>query len=167
MNYHDRDTYGMYKNPGFIPGVTERGPGPQLMGAETLIGNDVYNLAGEDLGDMDAGRGRGRGHAKGQQHRIGDDAIGHAQRPVDDLGQQADQKKQQEDVHSGTGPASAHCGDAHLPNAPEVAAEAGVTRLLSKSLRRAHPSSTDPALRARANSVELDAFPPGSSFAPV
>lgn len=28
------------------------GPGPQLMGANTLIGNDVYNLAEEDLGDL-------------------------------------------------------------------------------------------------------------------
>lgn len=52
MNYQDRDTYGMYKNPRFTPGTQEHGPGPHLMGAETLIGNDVYNPAGEDLGDI-------------------------------------------------------------------------------------------------------------------
>ncbi len=45
MSYEDRDTYGMYKN-------RKDGPGPRLMGADTLIGNDVYNQAGEDLGDI-------------------------------------------------------------------------------------------------------------------
>ncbi len=29
-----------------------RGPGPALMGAETLLGNEVYNEKGEDLGDI-------------------------------------------------------------------------------------------------------------------
>lgn len=39
------------------------GPGPELMGADTLIGNDVYNLVGDELGvikeimlDMRSGR---------------------------------------------------------------------------------------------------------------
>lgn len=46
MNYQERDTYGMYSsNQG-------EGPGPQLMGAETLIGNDVYSRDEEDLGDI-------------------------------------------------------------------------------------------------------------------
>ncbi|SFM32189.1 PRC-barrel domain-containing protein [Nitrosomonas communis] len=45
MSYEDRDTYGMYKN-------RNDGPGPRLMGADTLIGDDVYNQAGEDLGDI-------------------------------------------------------------------------------------------------------------------
>jgi sporulation protein YlmC with PRC-barrel domain len=44
-NYLSRDTYGMYKNLG-------AGPGPALMGADTLIGNDVYNTAGESLGTI-------------------------------------------------------------------------------------------------------------------
>jgi sporulation protein YlmC with PRC-barrel domain len=44
-NYISRDTYGMYKN-------TEGGPGPALMGAETLLGNDVYNTADEKLGTI-------------------------------------------------------------------------------------------------------------------
>jgi sporulation protein YlmC with PRC-barrel domain len=44
-NYLSRDTYGMYKNTG-------QGPGPTLMGAETLIGNDVYNTADENLGSI-------------------------------------------------------------------------------------------------------------------
>jgi sporulation protein YlmC with PRC-barrel domain len=46
MNYEDRDTYGIYKNK------THKGPGPRLMGADTLVGNDVYNRKGEDLGDI-------------------------------------------------------------------------------------------------------------------
>jgi sporulation protein YlmC with PRC-barrel domain len=46
MNYQERDTYGMYSsNDG-------DGPGPRLMGAETLIGNDVYSRDEEDLGDI-------------------------------------------------------------------------------------------------------------------
>lgn len=44
-NYVTRDTYGMYtKQAG--------GPGPALMGADTLLGNDVYNRDDEDLGDI-------------------------------------------------------------------------------------------------------------------
>ena len=46
MNYEDSDTYGMYK------GNTGGGPGPELMGADTLVGNDVYNHKDEDLGDI-------------------------------------------------------------------------------------------------------------------
>ena len=46
MSYEDRDTYGMYKN------YDEKGPGPRLMGANTLIGDDVYNHKDEDLGDI-------------------------------------------------------------------------------------------------------------------
>ena len=50
MNYETRDTYGMYKtNPILHEG---KGPGPRLMGADTLIGNDVYNTTEEDLGDI-------------------------------------------------------------------------------------------------------------------
>lgn len=30
----------------------DSGPGPELMGAHTLLGNDVYNRQGEDLGDV-------------------------------------------------------------------------------------------------------------------
>ena len=30
------------------------GPGPEIMDANTLIGNDVLNTAGEDLGDIEA-----------------------------------------------------------------------------------------------------------------
>ena len=54
MNYLDRDTYGIYKNPqhGNLPQGFNHGPGPGLMGADTLIGNDVYNPAGDDLGDI-------------------------------------------------------------------------------------------------------------------
>lgn len=47
MNYETRDTLGMYKTATY-----NQGPGPKLMGADTLIGNDVYNLNDEDLGDI-------------------------------------------------------------------------------------------------------------------
>lgn len=44
-NYITRDSFGMYAND-------NSGPGPALMGANTLLGNDVYNKDGEDLGDI-------------------------------------------------------------------------------------------------------------------
>jgi sporulation protein YlmC with PRC-barrel domain len=43
--YVTRDKLGMYSS-------ADDGPGPQLMGADTLLGNDVYNTAEEDLGDI-------------------------------------------------------------------------------------------------------------------
>jgi len=49
MNYQDRDTYGMYKT---TTDDDSQGPGPELMGADTLVGNDVYNPKDEDLGDI-------------------------------------------------------------------------------------------------------------------
>lgn len=46
MSYQDRDIYGMYSsNDG-------KGPGPEVMGADTLLGNDVYSQNDEDLGDI-------------------------------------------------------------------------------------------------------------------
>src|SRR5690606_34094283 len=47
MNYETRDTYGMYKTNKYT-----KGPGPHLMGAGTLIGNDVANNQEESLGDI-------------------------------------------------------------------------------------------------------------------
>lgn len=44
-NYLTRDNFGMYAH-------SAPGPGPALMGADTLLGNDVYNKQGEDLGDI-------------------------------------------------------------------------------------------------------------------
>jgi sporulation protein YlmC with PRC-barrel domain len=46
MSYADRDRYGMYKNS------TSAGPGPALMGADTLIGDKVVNGSDEDLGEI-------------------------------------------------------------------------------------------------------------------
>ena len=46
MTYLDRDKYGMYKDTG------SAGPGPALMGADTLIGDTVVNGQEEDLGDI-------------------------------------------------------------------------------------------------------------------
>jgi sporulation protein YlmC with PRC-barrel domain len=46
MSYADHDKYGMYK------GYDESGPGPALMGAGTLIGEDVANSQDESLGDI-------------------------------------------------------------------------------------------------------------------
>ena len=45
-DYVSRDKYGMYAN------VNDHGPGAAIMGADTLLGNDVYNTAEEDLGDI-------------------------------------------------------------------------------------------------------------------
>lgn len=46
MNYQDSDPLGIYKNR------TSSGPGPRLMGANTLSGNDVYNHNDDDLGEI-------------------------------------------------------------------------------------------------------------------
>lgn len=46
MNYTERDTLGMYKSH------ADKGPGPALMGANTLIGDKVQNLQQEHLGDI-------------------------------------------------------------------------------------------------------------------
>jgi sporulation protein YlmC with PRC-barrel domain len=47
MSYADRDKYGMYKDT-----TGSAGPGPALMGADTLLGDSVVNGANEDLGDI-------------------------------------------------------------------------------------------------------------------
>lgn len=54
MNYEERDQYGMYKGAtGNTSGPDiSHGPGPYLMGAETLLGNDVFNKDDEDIGDI-------------------------------------------------------------------------------------------------------------------
>ena len=54
MNYEEQDRYGMYKvGTNLESGLGVRqGPGPELMGADTLIGNDVDNLKDEDIGDI-------------------------------------------------------------------------------------------------------------------
>ncbi len=44
-NYVARDKHSMYAD-------NASGPGPSLMGANTLLGNDVYNKDNEDLGDI-------------------------------------------------------------------------------------------------------------------
>jgi sporulation protein YlmC with PRC-barrel domain len=44
-SYVTRDNFGMYAHG-------SSGPGPALMGADTLLGNDVCNKDGEDLGDI-------------------------------------------------------------------------------------------------------------------
>ncbi len=54
-DYLSRDRYGMYASrdgDAAAAGGRGDGPGPRLMGADTLIGNDVYNRADEDLGDI-------------------------------------------------------------------------------------------------------------------
>ncbi|ALT79605.1 PRC-barrel domain-containing protein [Paucibacter sp. KCTC 42545] len=64
MNYEERDPYGMYRvnngtgtdlnsqGNGSLYTPTHQGPGPRLMGANTLIGNDVSNQDGDDLGEI-------------------------------------------------------------------------------------------------------------------
>jgi sporulation protein YlmC with PRC-barrel domain len=46
-NYLTRDNFGMYAS-----NADGNGPGPALMGADTLLGNDVVNKNGDDLGDI-------------------------------------------------------------------------------------------------------------------
>jgi sporulation protein YlmC with PRC-barrel domain len=46
MSYAERDKYGMYKDTG------SAGPGPALMGADTLIGDTVVNAYDVDLGEI-------------------------------------------------------------------------------------------------------------------
>ena len=46
MSYADRDRYGIYKD------TDDTGPGPALMGADTLIGDKVVNGQGDKLGDI-------------------------------------------------------------------------------------------------------------------
>jgi sporulation protein YlmC with PRC-barrel domain len=46
MSYLDRDPFGIYRDR------DNDGPGPRLMGADTLMGEDVYNRQEEDLGDI-------------------------------------------------------------------------------------------------------------------
>ena len=54
MNYETRDKYGMYKghSTNSVGSDVHHGPGPGLMGSDTLVGNDVYNQKDEDLGDI-------------------------------------------------------------------------------------------------------------------
>jgi sporulation protein YlmC with PRC-barrel domain len=54
MSYLDRDPLGIYRNSNFndVGNKSGAGPGPTLMGADTLIGDDVYNNNDEDLGDI-------------------------------------------------------------------------------------------------------------------
>lgn len=46
MSYSDRDKYGMYRK------TRSTGPGPALMGADTLIGDSVVNAEDENLGEI-------------------------------------------------------------------------------------------------------------------
>ena len=54
MNYEQRDPFGIYKSNGGSGAGPDAhtGPGPHMMGADTLVGNDVYNHKDEDLGDI-------------------------------------------------------------------------------------------------------------------
>lgn len=54
MNYEQHDPYGMYKTTtnGRPAPATEHGLGYGLIGADTLIGTDVYNQKSEVLGDI-------------------------------------------------------------------------------------------------------------------
>ena len=49
MNYESRDTLGMYATNG---SGNNKGPGPELMGANTLLGDNVHNAEDEHLGEI-------------------------------------------------------------------------------------------------------------------
>lgn len=46
MSYQDLDADGVYVDHG------HQGPGPDVMGAHSLVGDHVHNLKGEHLGDI-------------------------------------------------------------------------------------------------------------------
>jgi sporulation protein YlmC with PRC-barrel domain len=50
MSYANRDKYGIYQRRSGAS--SSMGPGPSLMGADTLIGDSVVNGSEEDLGDI-------------------------------------------------------------------------------------------------------------------
>lgn len=52
MNYDERDPPAMVNGGSGISGQpdTRHGPGPRLMGADTLVGNAVYNASAQELG---------------------------------------------------------------------------------------------------------------------
>ena len=54
MNYEQRDPFGMYKVKSVNGAASngKQGPGPSLMGADTLVGNDVVNHKDESLGEI-------------------------------------------------------------------------------------------------------------------
>ena len=54
MNYEERDPFGIYKvtQTGESGPDARHGPGPYLMGADTLVGNEVYNKDAQDLGEI-------------------------------------------------------------------------------------------------------------------
>lgn len=54
MNYEERDPYGMYKGntTASLTSSDHKGPGPHLMGADTLVGNSVVSQKDDDLGDI-------------------------------------------------------------------------------------------------------------------
>lgn len=63
MNFAEGNTLVHQDKQKRRPGPEVGGPGPELMGASTLIGNDVYNHKGEELGDikeimLDTGNGK-------------------------------------------------------------------------------------------------------------
>lgn len=54
MNFEERNSYGMYKvsKTSASGPDASHGPGPTLMGTDTLVGNDVYNKDSVDIGDI-------------------------------------------------------------------------------------------------------------------
>ena len=55
MKQENRDTSGTYKKVHKAKGPgpdTRHGPGPEMMGAGTLVGNDVFNQEDESVGDI-------------------------------------------------------------------------------------------------------------------
>ncbi|MBI3545162.1 MAG: PRC-barrel domain-containing protein [Gammaproteobacteria bacterium] len=54
MNHEIRNTYDTEVNPQSAArhADLDDGPGPELMGASTLIGDNIVNQKGEDLGDL-------------------------------------------------------------------------------------------------------------------
>ena len=87
-------------------GADEAGHGEDRDGAPVDVAELVVRGAGDqrgaDLGEVDRGRGGGRRDAGGEQQGRGRDAVGHAERAVDELGDEPDEAEHDELAHGGT-----------------------------------------------------------------
>ena len=54
MNYEDKNTFARDRtsNGDAAGPEVRKGPGPELMSADTLVGNDVYNIKDEHIGGI-------------------------------------------------------------------------------------------------------------------
>ena len=79
-------------------GCGEYADGAPVGVAQRVVG-DTGDQRGAELGEVDRGRGSGRGDPGRDEQRRGRDAVPHAERAVDELRGQADQGQQNQSSH--------------------------------------------------------------------